>query len=119
MPDDSSDDKGSNKAKEIIDLSTIDPTLQKEIHLLNSAIDEMGLNSYTWRLFMLNWFGYAVDSLIIVVQVIVSLQSSKRVATRYSGLFPSILDACGIRWYACWCAFLRFVGRHYRTQGCF
>ncbi|KAF2772967.1 MFS general substrate transporter [Teratosphaeria nubilosa] len=38
--------------------------------LLNTAIDEIGMTPWQWTLFLLNGFGYAVDSLLIVCQSI-------------------------------------------------
>ncbi|KAI7555124.1 MFS general substrate transporter [Hortaea werneckii] len=41
-------------------------------HLVNNAIDEIGMTPYTWRLFCLNGFGYAVDSQILLIQSIIA-----------------------------------------------
>ncbi|EGR49360.1 uncharacterized protein TRIREDRAFT_3532 [Trichoderma reesei QM6a] len=38
--------------------------------LVNSAIDEIGMTEFQWKLFFLNGFGYAVDSLLVVCQSI-------------------------------------------------
>ena len=47
---------------EIYDISTVDPVLAKKIHLINNALDEIGMTPFHWKLFFLNGFGYAVDS---------------------------------------------------------
>ncbi|OAL31293.1 hypothetical protein AYO20_08203 [Fonsecaea nubica] len=56
--------------KEIYDSTAIDPVLAKKMALANSAIDEIGMTPFQWKLFYLNGFGYAVDSLLIVCQSI-------------------------------------------------
>lgn len=47
---------------EIYDTSAIDPVLAKKMALTNNAIDEIGMTLWQWKLFCLNGFGYAVDS---------------------------------------------------------
>ena len=39
-----------------------DPVLAKKMALINTAIDEIGMTAFQWKLFCLNGFGYAVDS---------------------------------------------------------
>ena len=51
-----------NLKYEVFDSSSIDPILAKKMHLINNAIDEIGMTPWQWRLFFLNGFGYAVDS---------------------------------------------------------
>lgn len=48
--------------KEVIDTSHVDPVLTKKMALVNAAIDEIGMTGFQWKLFFLNGFGYAVDS---------------------------------------------------------
>lgn len=48
--------------KEIYDSSAVDPVLAKKMALVNNAIDEVGMTKLQWKLFFLNGFGYAVDS---------------------------------------------------------
>lgn len=48
--------------KELYDSSVVDPSLAKKMALVNSAIDEIGMTPFQWKLFFLNGFGYAVDS---------------------------------------------------------
>jgi sugar phosphate permease len=57
-------------AKEVFDQSAVDPALAKKMALVNNAIDEIGMTGFQWKLFFLNGFGYAVDSLLIVCQSI-------------------------------------------------
>lgn len=47
---------------ELIDISAVDDVLAKKMALVNSAIDEIGMTPFQWKLFFLNGFGYAVDS---------------------------------------------------------
>lgn len=42
---------------------------------LVQAIDEIGFTPHHWKLFCLNGFGYAVDSLILLIQSIISTQA--------------------------------------------
>lgn len=42
---------------------------------LAQAIDEIGFTPHHWKLFCLNGFGYAVDSLILLIQSIISTQA--------------------------------------------
>ncbi|KAL1965891.1 hypothetical protein VTN77DRAFT_5024 [Rasamsonia byssochlamydoides] len=56
--------------RELINTSAVDPALTKKMALVNSAIDEIGMTPFQWKLFFLNGFGYAVDSLLIVCQSI-------------------------------------------------
>ncbi|KAF2171897.1 hypothetical protein M409DRAFT_63439 [Zasmidium cellare ATCC 36951] len=50
----------------------VDPVLEAKMHLINNAIDEIGMTGYQWKLFILNGFGYAVDSLILLIQSIIA-----------------------------------------------
>lgn len=49
-----------------------DPVLDAKMHLVNNAIDEIGFTPYHWKLFVLNGFGYAVDSLLLLVQSVIA-----------------------------------------------
>ncbi|UJO14324.1 Major facilitator-type transporter [Fulvia fulva] len=52
------------------DQSAVDPVLAKKMDMVNAAIEEIGMTKWHWKLFFLNGFGYAVDSLLIVIQSI-------------------------------------------------
>ena len=61
---------------DILSLEHTDPVLNAKMHLVNNAIDEIGFTPYQWKLFVLNGFGYAVDSLILLIQSIISGQAA-------------------------------------------
>ncbi|KAI9845973.1 MAG: hypothetical protein M1837_004379 [Sclerophora amabilis] len=63
--------------QEVLATRDMDPALSKKMHLVNNAIDEIGWTGYHWKLFVLNGFGYAVDSLLLRVQAIVQPQVGK------------------------------------------
>lgn len=58
----SSEQESIDLHKEIYDTSAIDPVLAKKMALANNAIEEIGMTPWQWKLFCLNGFGYAVDS---------------------------------------------------------
>jgi hypothetical protein len=56
-------DNGSTETlKEVFDVKEFDPVLAKKMALVNQAIDDIGMTPFQWKLFFLNGFGYAVDS---------------------------------------------------------
>jgi MFS family permease len=57
---------------DLLSLEHVDPALNAKMHLVNDAIDEIGFTRYQWKLFFLNGFGYAVDSLILLIQSIIA-----------------------------------------------
>jgi len=57
-----SDGASSDSIQEVFDIEAIDPVLSKKMALVNTAIDEIGMTSFQWKMFFLNGFGYAVDS---------------------------------------------------------
>ena len=65
-------DEMSIRKADILGQESIDPVLNAKMHLTNNAIDEIGFTPYHWRLFVLNGFGYAVDSLILLIQSIIA-----------------------------------------------
>jgi hypothetical protein len=62
--------QGVDLSNEVYDLSQIDPILAQKMALINATIDEIGMTSFQWKLFALNGFGYAVDSLLIVCNTV-------------------------------------------------
>lgn len=69
-------DAGSLRdGEDILALQDLDPALNMKMHLVNNAIDEIGWTNYHWKLFGLNGFGYAVDSLVLLLQSIIATQA--------------------------------------------
>ncbi|KJX96141.1 membrane transporter like protein [Zymoseptoria brevis] len=58
--------------RDLLSLESLDPVLNAKMNLINNAIDEIGMTGYQWKLFCLNGFGYAVDSLILLIQSIIA-----------------------------------------------
>jgi hypothetical protein len=52
----------SSSLQEVFDARPIDPVLAKKMARVNQAIDDIGMTTFHWKLFFLNGFGYAVDS---------------------------------------------------------
>ncbi|KAF2856518.1 membrane transporter [Plenodomus tracheiphilus IPT5] len=71
-----SDDAHSMGRGDILQLEYTDPVLNAKMHLVNDAIDEIGFTRYQWKLFVLNGFGYAVDSLILLIQSVIAGQAA-------------------------------------------
>ena len=57
-----SSDSSIDLQKEVFDATKLDPVLAKKMALVNKAIEEIGMTPFQWKLFFLNGFGYAVDS---------------------------------------------------------
>jgi hypothetical protein len=66
-------DSSSDEVKEVFDLEAIDPVLSRKMALVNKAIDEIGMTSFQWKMFFLNGFGYAVDSVRPLAGAILTL----------------------------------------------
>jgi hypothetical protein len=64
------DDQSIDLHHELIDTSAVDDVLTKKMALVNAAIDEIGMTPFQWKLFFLNGYGYAVDSLLVSCQSI-------------------------------------------------
>ncbi|KAH7346819.1 major facilitator superfamily domain-containing protein [Rhexocercosporidium sp. MPI-PUGE-AT-0058] len=63
-------------AEDLLGSQGVDPALDAKMHIVNNAIDEIGWTPYHWKLFVLNGFGYAVDSQLLLLQSIISTQAS-------------------------------------------
>ncbi|KAL4892999.1 major facilitator superfamily domain-containing protein [Aspergillus ambiguus] len=61
----------------------VDTVLTAKMALVNDTIDEIGFTRHQWKLFFLNGFGYAVDSLILLLQSIVAGQAVKEFQPSY------------------------------------
>ena len=61
---DGSSDTSIDVQKEVFDVTQIDPILAKKMALVNDAIEQIGMTPFQWKIFFLNGFGYAVDSVI-------------------------------------------------------
>ncbi|KAF5687734.1 synaptic vesicle transporter SV2 [Fusarium circinatum] len=78
--------------QDVLDLQDLDPAFNQKMRLVNDvrriaksheqweadskqAIDEIGWTPYHLKLFFLNGFGYAVDSMILLFQSIIATQS--------------------------------------------
>ncbi|OAL53985.1 membrane transporter [Pyrenochaeta sp. DS3sAY3a] len=59
---------------EIIACDAINPTVAAKMVLVNEAINQLGFTGYHWKLFFLNGFGYAVDSLLAFLMSIAAGQ---------------------------------------------
>lgn len=57
-----SSDSSIDLQKEVFDATKIDPVLAQKMALINEAIEQIGMTPFQWKLFFLNGFGYAVDS---------------------------------------------------------
>ncbi|OKL61711.1 hypothetical protein UA08_02337 [Talaromyces atroroseus] len=62
----------------------VDQVLASKMNLINDAIDEIGFTPHHWKLFCLNGFGYAVDSLILLIQSIISGKAELEFQPSYS-----------------------------------
>ncbi|OBR05254.1 major facilitator superfamily transporter [Colletotrichum higginsianum IMI 349063] len=62
------EDSSISSAKDILEHEGEDPVLARKMRLVNDANDQIGWTPFHWKLFVLNGFGYAVDSLIALVQ---------------------------------------------------
>ncbi|KAM0354382.1 hypothetical protein ACHAPU_001426 [Fusarium lateritium] len=61
--------------RDLLDLQDLDPAFNAKMRLVNDAIDEIGWTPYHLKLFFLNGFGYAVDSMITLFQSIIATQA--------------------------------------------
>ncbi|ROT43798.1 hexose transporter [Sodiomyces alkalinus F11] len=59
--------------------------LVRKMHLLNNAIDQIGWTNFHWKLFCLSGFGYAVDSMVALLQSVIAAQAYLEVARNGGG----------------------------------
>ncbi|ROV88773.1 hypothetical protein VPNG_10286 [Cytospora leucostoma] len=69
------DGSSLDSGEDVLALQDLEPALNMKMHLVNNAIDEVGWTAYHWKLFGLNGFGYSVDSLVLLLQSVVSAQA--------------------------------------------
>ncbi|KAJ6014807.1 hypothetical protein N7540_009398 [Penicillium herquei] len=69
---------------DILGGENVDHALAAKMVLINDAIDEIGFTPHHWKLFCLNGFGYAVDSLILLIQSIISTKAGNEFHPGYS-----------------------------------
>ncbi|KAK3990713.1 major facilitator superfamily domain-containing protein [Cladorrhinum sp. PSN332] len=60
------------EGEEVLAMRDLDPAMDAKMKLVNNAIDEIGWTGYHTKLFFLNGFGYAVDSLILLLQSVIA-----------------------------------------------
>ncbi|KAH6622628.1 major facilitator superfamily domain-containing protein [Chaetomium tenue] len=65
----------SSKEQDLLAHHGQDPALSKKMSLVNDAINELGWTPYHTKLFCLNGFGYAVDSLVMLLQSVIAGQA--------------------------------------------
>lgn len=70
VDEESQDETASSSPSDVFDVKAVDPVLARKMALVNSAIDEIGMTEFQWKLFFLNGFGYAVDSVCITCPVL-------------------------------------------------
>ncbi|KAG4411448.1 hypothetical protein IFR04_015418 [Cadophora malorum] len=70
-------------AEDILGSQSVDPALDAKMHIVNNAIDEIGWTPYHWKLFVLNGFGYAVDSQLLLLQSIIATQAGYEFTPSY------------------------------------
>ncbi|KAH6679991.1 major facilitator superfamily domain-containing protein [Plectosphaerella plurivora] len=70
---------------DLIELDSADAVLAAKMHLLNEAINEIGWTTYHLKLFFLNGFGFAVDSLLTFIIGVVKGQVALEMQPSYNG----------------------------------
>ena len=125
-----SNDWSVEARKEVFDLTQIDPVLARKMALINEAIEEIGMTPFQWKLFFLNGFGYAVDSVSSKSfhRCSADNQASHRLsidssARRIAGIWESNSKGCWSRtrfssWSPDRCRPLGVHSRYYRKKDC-
>ncbi|KHN99247.1 membrane transporter [Metarhizium album ARSEF 1941] len=80
--------------EDVLALQDLDPALNMKMHLVNNAIDEIGWTPYHLKLFFLNGFGYAVDSMILLFQSIIARPAYREFHSGYANAL-TIAVYCG------------------------
>ncbi|KAK0207714.1 MFS general substrate transporter [Armillaria fumosa] len=63
----SSPAKAEEPTQDVYSEGTIDPIYQRKAHILNDAIQEIGMGKYQWALFVVTGFGWLADDLWPIV----------------------------------------------------
>ncbi|KOS22352.1 putative MFS-type transporter [Escovopsis weberi] len=86
------DGSSLKSGEDVLAMQDLDPALNQKMHLVNNAIDEIGWTPYHTKLFFLNGFGYAADSMITLLQSVIATQAYREFGeTGYSnGLTVSV-----------------------------
>jgi hypothetical protein len=74
---------------------TDDIVLYKTQTLIQKALDEIGMTRFHWKLFLLNGFGYAADSLLVVCQSIAQPQVNLQFG-RENDIIPGVSTASAV-----------------------
>ncbi|SJL17551.1 related to sugar transporter [Armillaria ostoyae] len=67
----SSHDKEEKAPKDVYSQGTLDPIYQRKAHILNDAIQDIGMGKYQWALFVVTGFGWLSDNLWPIVTGII------------------------------------------------
>ncbi|KAL2205606.1 putative MFS transporter [Sarocladium strictum] len=69
-------------------MANVDPVLDAKMRLINKTMDQIGWTNMHLKLFFLNGFGYAADSLILALQAVTASQA----ALEFRPSFPYALN---------------------------
>ncbi|KIW28339.1 uncharacterized protein PV07_08012 [Cladophialophora immunda] len=67
---------GATEEGQIFSMGEVDAALDAKMRLLNRTIDEIGWTNMHLKLFFLNGFGYAADSLVLLLQSVTAGQAA-------------------------------------------
>ncbi|KAK0444684.1 MFS general substrate transporter [Armillaria borealis] len=67
----SNHDKEEEAPKDVYSQGTLDPIYQRKAHILNDAIQDIGMGKYQWALFVVTGFGWLSDNLWPIVTGII------------------------------------------------
>ena len=137
VQEDGTDHGSLGSVKEVFDIQAVDPVLAKKMALVNEAIDEIGMTRFQWKLFFLNGFGYAVDSVTTflprnIKEFVLTLQrvsapdcvpidcKSGCTASIWTAQCSYCWDSSSIAsWPLGWCCHMGLFGRYHRSKACF